>query len=298
MSHLSALQLFVRVVEEGSFSAAARFLDITPSAVSRQISLLEKELGGRLFQRTTRKQSLTEAGEIYFQYAHRLVEDLEAAQLAVKRLTDKPSGSLRVTAEADFALTFIEPILPEFLKRYPDIHVSLQMSAGLQDLIHENLDVAIRIGHLEDSSLAARKLAESQSVICASPAYLAQYGTPTHPSELAQHSCLSFRTRAGKKYWRFDTDQGPIDVPISGRLNVNGLAFLRNAALSDLGIIMIPTWMIGKELQQQQLRPILSNFTTLPPSTPISAIFSHNRQLAPKVRAFIDFLIERIQNNL
>ncbi len=295
MSNMSTMQLFVRVVEEGSFSAAARFLGLTPSAVSRQISYLEKELGGRLFQRTTRKQSLTEAGEIYFQHAQRLVEDLEAAKLAVKQLTDKPAGSLRVTAEADFALAFIEPLLPEFLQRYPEIQVSLQMSAGFQDLINTNLDLAIRIGHLEDSSLAARKLANSQSVVCASPTYLAKHGIPACPNDLMQHSCLSFRTNPGKNYWRFETTKGFIEVPITGRLNANGLLFLRKAALSHLGIIMIPTWMVRDELKQQSLISILDSFSVTPSSTPINAIFSNKRQLAPKVRAFVDFIAERIQ---
>ncbi len=295
MNNISTIQLFVRVVEEGSFSSAARFLGLTPSAVSRQISHLEKELGGRLFQRTTRKQRLTEAGEIYFQHAQRLVEDLEVAKLAVKQLTDKPSGSLRITAEADFALTFIEPILPEFLTRYPEIQVNLQMSASFQDLINTNLDLAIRIGHLEDSSLAARKLADSQSVVCASPAYIAKHGMPNHPSDLIQHSCLSFRTKPGKNYWRFETPEGSTEIPISGRLNANGLHFLRQTALNGLGIIMIPTWMVRDELNQQTLVPLLTRFSVIPSSTPINAIFSNKRQLAPKVRAFVDFLAERIQ---
>lgn len=289
------MQLFVRVVEEGSFSAAARFVGVTPSAVSRQISQLEQELGGRLFQRTTRRQNLTEAGEIYFQHAHRIVEDLEAARLAVMRLTDSPSGRLHVTAEADFALIFIEPILPEFLKRYPEVQVSLHMSAGLLDLVHEGIDVAIRVGHLDDSSLVARKLATSHSVVCASPAYLARHGTPAQPSDLASHSCLSFRTAPGKNYWSFDSPDGVVEVPISGRLHVNGLVFLRNAARDGLGIIMIPTWMMEDDLKQGKLAPVLEEFPARPPSTPIHAVFAHNRQLAPKVRVFVDFLAEQMR---
>lgn len=294
MSELSNMQLFVRVVEEGSFSATARFLGVTPSAVSRQISQLEHELGGRLFHRTTRRQSLTEAGEIYFQHAHRIVDDLEAARLAVTQLTDTPSGSLHVTVEADLALAFVEPILPEFLNRYPAVDVRLFMSAGLLDLVHEGIDVAIRVGHLDDSSLFARKLAMSHSVVCASPDYLARSGTPTHPRDLASHSCLSFRTKPGKNQWSFDSQEGAIDVPISGRLNVNGLIFLRNAARDGLGIIMIPTWMMHDELKQGLLVPILDEFPVIPPGTPIHAVFAHNRHLAPKVRAFVDFLAQRM----
>jgi len=294
MNDLSHMQLFVRIVEEGSFSAAARYLGITPSAVSRQVSRLESELGGRLFQRTTRRQNLTEAGETYFQYAYRIVEDLEAARLAVTRLTDTPSGTLHVTVEADFALAFIAPILPKFLNRYPEVHVRLHMSAGLLDLVHEGIDVAIRVGHLDDSSLVARKLSMSHSLVCASPAYLAHHGTPTHPSDLSSHSCLSFRTRPGKNQWTFESPDGVIDVPISGRLNVNGLVFLRNAARDGLGIIMIPTWMMNDEHNSGQLISILEDFPVMPPSTPIHAVFAHNRQLAPKIRAFVDFLAERM----
>jgi DNA-binding transcriptional LysR family regulator len=295
MIHLSNIELFVRVVEEGSFSAAARFLGVTPSAISRQISKLENELGGRLFQRTTRKQGLTEAGEIYFQHAHRLVEEMKAAQLAVKNLTGKPSGILRVTAEADFSLTFIEPVLSKFLALYPDIQVRLHMSSEFKDLVHENFDVAIRVGHLEDSSLVARKLTESNSVICASPDYLSKHGTPSHPRDLSAHSCLSFRTRPGSSQWRFATEEGDIDIPISGRLNANSVAFLRNAALNDLGIVMIPLWIVREEIKQQRLIPILENFSMIPSGTPINALFSHRQQLAPKARAFINFLAEQLK---
>ena len=182
--------LFVRVVDEGSFSAAARFLGITPSSVSRQVSQLEDELGARLFHRTTRKQSLTETGEIYLRHARRIVADLEEARLAVRRLVDTPSGSLHVTAEADFAVAFVAPILPEFFDRYPEVQLRLSMSAGRMDLVDSGIDLAIRMGHLDDSSLIARKIAVSRSLLCASPAYLAKHGRPTHPRELEAHSCL------------------------------------------------------------------------------------------------------------
>lgn len=251
--------------------------------------------GGRLFQRTTRRQSLTEAGEIYFQHAHRIVGDLEAAKIAVTRLTDTPSGTLYITVEADFALAFIEPNLSELLSRYPEVKVRLLMSAGMQDLVPGGLDLAIRVGHLDDSGLVARKIAMSHSLVCASPAYLQRHGAPKHPSDLASHSCLSFRTNPGKNCWRFESPEGAIDVPISGRLNVNGLVFLRNAAVDGLGIIMIPTWMMRVELNQGHLVPILEDFPVTPPSTPINAVFAHNRHLAPKVRAFVDFLAERME---
>ncbi|WP_025565124.1 LysR family transcriptional regulator [Psychromonas sp. SP041] len=294
MNNISNIQLFVNVVEKGSFSAVARSMEVTPSAVSRQISQLEKELGARLFQRTTRKQSLTEAGDIYFQHAKRLVDDIEVAKLAVKKLADKPSGRLRITAEADFALTFIEPILPEFLQLYPEIQISINMNSAPLDLIDENLDLALRIGHLDNSSLTARKLGDSQSVICASPNYLLKHGQPTHPHDLQTHNCLSFNSKISNNRWRFEMANHPIEVPIKGSLSVNSLSFLRKAALKDLGIIMIPKWMVHDELLQESLTPILEAFSIMQPSTPINAIFTNKRQLAPKTRAFIDFLTQRL----
>jgi DNA-binding transcriptional LysR family regulator len=168
------------------------------------------------------------------------------------------------------------------------------MRDSLEDLSHENLDLAVRVGDLVDSSLVARKLAESHSVVCASPAYLAKNGTPIHPTDLKGHSCLSFRTHVNTHKWRFKTAEGLLEVPVTGRLKVNGLSFLRAAALNNLGVIMLPVWMLQNELKQQQLVPILEEYSL--PSVPISVIFSHNRQLVPKVRVFVDFLVERMQH--
>ena len=276
MNELSNLGLFVRVVDEGSFSGAARFLGITPSSVSRQISQLEDELGARLFHRTTRRQSLTEPGEIYLRHARRIVADLEEARLAVRRLADTPFGSLHVTAEADFAVAFVAPILPEFFDRYPRVQLRLSMSAGRMDLVDSGIDLAIRMGHLDDSSLIARKIAVSRSLLCASPAYLTKHGRPTHPRELEAHSCLSFRTAAGTNHWSFKLPEGSVDVPIAGRLNANSLVFLRGLALSAQGIIMIPVWMVRDELEGGHLLTLLDDFPLEPPSTPIHAVFAHN----------------------
>jgi DNA-binding transcriptional LysR family regulator len=295
MNKFSNMQLFVLVVQEGSFSATARTLGITPSSVSRQISQLEGELGARLFQRTTRKQSLTEAGKIYFQHAERIITDMEAAQLAVNRLTDTPSGSLHITAEADFALVYIAPLLPDFLEHYPDIKVRLSMNAGLADLVDGGIDMAIRIGHLGDSSLIARKIAMSESVVCASPAYIEKHGSPSHPSELEAHNCLSFRVKAGKKFWTFKVPEGSLDVPISGRIDVNSIAFLRHVALDNQGVILVPKWIVRDEIGSGQLLSLLDEYPLEPVSTPIHAVFAHNRHLAPKVRVFVDFLVDRMK---
>lgn len=288
------MKMFVRVAEEGSFSAAARFFGLTPSAVSRQVSQLEDELSARLFHRTTRKQSLTEAGETFLQHARRIIADLEEARLAVNRLADVPAGSLQVATEADFAVAFLAPILPIFLKQYPLVQLQLSMGTSSMDLVDSGIDLAIRIGHLDDSSLITRKIAVSSSLVCASPAYLQEHGIPSHPNELTRHNCLSFRTTPGKNHWSFQTSGGSLDVPISGRLNVNSLMFLREAAVAGLGVVMIPRWMVDNEVNDGQLTPVLEKFALEPPSTPVHAIFAHNRHLAPKVRVFVDFLAERM----
>ncbi|MCI4666107.1 MAG: LysR family transcriptional regulator [Neomegalonema sp.] len=294
MDELSRLKLLIQVVEKGSFSAAARALGGTPSSASRQIAQLERELGVRLFHRTTRKQSLTEAGEIYFQRAKAIMADVEAARLAVVQLADAPSGDLHVTAEADLAVTLIAPILPIFLERYPKINVRLSMSPALVDLVGGGFDLAIRMGHLEDSSLFARRIAISRSQLYASPAYLAQKGAPREPTELAQHGCLSFRVGVTQNHWRFRTATGEISIPISGRTSANSLFFLKQLALAGQGVAMMPTWMTRTEVARGALRPVLENYQIIPPSTPISAVYAHNRQLAPKVRAFVDFLSEQV----
>ena len=295
MNEFSNMQLFVLVVQEGSFSAAARALGITPSSVSRQVSQLEGELSARLFQRTTRKQSLTEAGRIYFQHAERIIADLKIARLAVNRLTDTPSGSLHITVEADFALAYIAPILSDFLELYPKINIRISTSVGMVDLVDSGIDMAIRIGHLDDSSLIARTIAVSRSVVCASPAYIERYGSPTHPSDLEEHNCLSFKVGVGMKYWRFNVREGSLNVPVSGRIGVNSIAFLRSVALEAQGIIMVPQWVIRDELSQGKLVPLLEDYPLEPASTPIQAVFAHNRHLAPKVRAFVEFLVERMK---
>lgn len=295
MNELASLRLFVRIVEEGSFSAAARSLGVTPSSVSRQVSQLEKELGARLFHRTTRKQSLTESGEIYFRHARRIAADLDEAQLAVNRLTETPSGSLHVTVEADFASVFVAPILPEFLDRYPAVQVRLSMTSKLVDLIDGGIDLAIRMGHLEDSSLIARNIATSRSLLSASPDYLRLHGTPEHPGDLTAHSCLSFHVKPGRHHWSFQLSDGILDVPIAGRLKADSLTFLRSLAVASRGIIMIPEWMVRDELSSGQLVPVLEGFALEPPSTPIHVVFAHNRHLAPKVRAFVDFLVEKME---
>ena len=294
MDEISSLRFFVVVIETGSFSAAARQLGVTPSAVSRQISQLEENLGAQLITRTTRKQTLTEAGELYFSQAQRIIRDIDSARQDVMRLTGVPSGTLHVTAEPDLANRLIAPLMPGFLEKYPKIDLNISMSAGLVDLVAGRLDVAIRMGHLEDSSLRAKRITTSRSKLYASPDYLKRRGTPRHPTDLAAHDCLSFRISGDGPQWQFDTDEGPVIIGVRGPIRVNSLSFLLRMGVSGCGIVMLPDWMAGDAVQQGLLGPVLGDFAVIPQGTPISAVYADGRHLAPKVRAFIDHLVAHI----
>jgi len=297
MDDLSLLRLFVQVTDQGSFSSVARSLHTTPSAVSRQISRLEEHLGTRLLQRTTRQQVLTEAGEVYLHHARQIIEDMDMARRAVSELSNTPSGVLRVTMEADLAQTLLNPILPEFLSAYPNLRLQLHTSATMEDLVGRGIDVAIRVGHLETSSLMAKRLTMSRSVLVASPEYLEQHGMPQHPEDLMHLSCLSFRVESDQTTWRFKSADKVLKVPVSGRVQVGSLAFLKETAKAGFGIAMLPIWILREDLSAGKLLPVLGKFPLEPPATPISAVYPSGRNLAHKVRVFIDFLTEKLQNN-
>ncbi len=298
MDDLTLLRLFVQVVDQGSFSAVARHTHATPSSVSRQISRLEEGLGTRLLQRTTRQQVLTEAGRVYLQHARQIIEDVEAAQRAVSDLGHAPSGILRVTAEADLALALLNPILPEFLELYPDLRVQLHTSAAMEDLIGRGIDVAIRVGHLSDSALIAKPLTQSRSLLVASPEYLKANDRPKHPEDLPHLSCLSFRVDTDQPKWQFKTGDTVLTVPVSGRMQASSLVLLKEAAKSGFGIAMLPTWIIHDDLDSGRLVRVLPDFQLEPPTTPISAVYPSKRNLANKVRVFVDFLASRLQDGI
>lgn len=292
MDRLAALEAFVKVAETQSFSEAARRLRASKSVVSRQIAALEAELGARLFQRTTRSMTLTEAGRGYFERASRILADLEDANLSVSQLQATPRGQLRVNAPMSFGLLHLAPALPDFLERYPEVDVDLTMNDRFVDLIDEGFDLAVRAGKLEDSSLVARKLAPVRRVVCASPDYLKARGTPQTPDDLARHDCLCYSNLSMAHDWRFVTEKGePWPVDVRGRLNVNNGDALKIAALRGLGFVNLPTFIVGSELQAGTLVTVLDKY--IPQDATLSAVYPHSRHLSPKVRAFVDFLAER-----
>lgn len=292
-----AMRVFVQVVDEGSFSKAAPRVGITQSSASRYISALEAELGVQLLQRSTRKLNLTEAGQIYYERSLQIIHDMEEANLAVRRLNAVPSGILRVTAPATFGRCHIAPYLAEFYELYPEIIIGLSLSDSVDDVIGAGFDLAIRFGNLKDTSLIARRLASSRSIVCAHPDYLKRNNTPQIPSDLANHNCLTFRTTPGANIWHFERDGKALSVDASGSLYADNGDTLQAAAAAALGIVQLPSWVVAPEIENGNLVPILQDFNLIPNSIPIHAVFAHKLHLAPKVTVFIEFLKDRFKKH-
>ncbi|CAA7623234.1 LysR family transcriptional regulator [Magnetospirillum sp. SS-4] len=284
------LQAFVRVAESGSFSEAARRLGLSKSMVSRQVSALEADLGVRLLHRTTRSLSPTEAGRAYLERCQRILADLDEANLLVSRLQAVPRGSLRVTAPLSFGTGHLAAALPDFLERYPEIELDMNMTDRYVDLVDEGWDVAVRIGRLADSSLIARRLAPIRRVVCAAPAYLERHGVPRTPTELSGHDCLS-HSAVNPWEWRFATPDGPLPpVEIRGRFHADNGDVLRVMALAGQGLTFLPTFFVGDDIRAGRLVPVLEEFVPL--DVALHAVYPHNRHLSPKVRAFVNHLAE------
>ena len=293
MDDVSRLRVFVRVVEAGSFSAAGRQLGLVPSSVSRRVAELEDELGARLFHRTTRKLSLTEAGRTYHERAAKILLDVEEARLAVTGADGAPSGILRLTAAASVGRLHLVPALAAFHELHPAVKVMLVMTDRMVDLVDEGLDLAVRVGRQRDSSLVARRIGTSLRLVCASPAYLARAGVPETPADLARHDCLTFRAHPGSNLWRFQGPDGPVEARVTGPLFANDGEALAAAAVAGMGLVLLPEWLVGPDIREGRLRVVLPDFRAVPDDSPLYAIYPHQRHLPLKVRAFIDFLVDR-----
>lgn len=291
MDRLDDMLAFIKVVDTKSFTAAADRLNLSKSVVSRRIAELENRLGARLLNRTTRKLSLTEVGQAYYERCSRILADLEEAEQAVADLHAAPRGRLRVNAPLSFGFVHLAPAIAEFMRRYPSIEIDMDLNDRVVDLIDEGYDLAVRIGRLRDSSLIAKRLAPSRQVICASPAYLEKHGTPTRPEDLTNHNCLIYTNVPTAEQWQFRDGTETRSVRVSGTLRANNGDLLRAAAIAGLGIVILPTFLCGDALSSGQLQCILLDHTTQEGN--VYALYPQNRHLSPKVRAFVDFLAER-----
>jgi DNA-binding transcriptional LysR family regulator len=294
---LTGMRMFVEAVDGGSFSAAGRRLGLAPSSVARGIGALEDELKTRLLNRTTRKLSLTEAGRVYHDRSRRILAEIEEAKLSVANLETGPRGLLKITVPVVFGRLYVAPVLPEFLKASPDVQIDLGMTDSYVDLVEEGVDVAVRIGTLQDSSLVARKLAPTRRVLCASPAYFQRCGRPERPEQLKDHNCLSYKFSGGRPVWRFREDGNEHVIEIDGTLRTNNADALHSAALAGIGIVVLPLFMVGPDVRRGALEVIFPDvqFAAASLDADIWAVYPYGRHLSPKVRAFVDFLVRRFR---
>ena len=290
MDLLAAFRVFVRVAEARSFSAVARELGMTQPAVSRQVVALEEHLGARLIHRTTRSLALTEDGRDLLGHARRLLDTVEEAEAAVGRRHTLPGGLVRLGTTATFGRLYVAPRMPRLLERYPEIAVELRMSDTSSDLVAEGLDLAIRTSPVQESSLVSRKIGSFQRVAVASAPCIEAYGEPMHPSELGRMPCIIFTGAQHPNDWTFQRGKDEVTVQVGGRFRTDNGEAVREAALAGIGFAVLPTWFFGEELTSGRLRLVLREWQ--PPSSPISAVYPSRRNLAPRTRAVIDFLVD------
>ena len=293
MDKLTSMRVFTRVAKTGSFSGAAEELGISRAMASKHIISLETLLGVRLFNRSTRRLSITEAGSTYLEHSRQILEDIEDAEHAITQLHSEPRGTLRIQALPYFGTYHLVPAIADYHKLYPNIRVELILTAGSIDLIEDRLDLAIQLGDLEDSNIVARPLAPSHYVICGSPDYLHEHGTPKYPEELHQHNCLCNWSMPPKRDWPFNINGHLSTIRVSGSMRANVAGALRLAATEGLGLVLLPTYMAGKDLQSGRLQAVLTEFEAA--SLAIHAVYPHRKHLSAKVRTFVDFLSERFQ---
>lgn len=287
---LDEMVVFTKTVATASLSAAARELGVSTAAVSRKLATLEARLGVRLLNRTTRRIALTDEGARYYEACVRILAEIEEAEAQATARRLEPQGILKVALPATFGHKHIAPLIPEFAQRFPGIQLALSLSDRAINVIDEGFDLAIRIAELQDSSLAARKLAPNPRVVCASPAYLARYGTPQAPTDLVQHNCLTITEF--QMTWEYKDPQGkPGAVRVSGRHACDNWEVLRVWAVAGLGIALKSVWDVRRELEEGSLLSLLPGYT-FGSDVGIYAVYPHRRFLPAKTRVFIDFLAE------
>lgn len=287
---LDDLNLFVRIARLDSISAAARDLNITPATASARLSAFEKRVGARLLHRTTRHATLTEDGRAFLPHAENVLEAAAAARAALGREQASPRGTLRIAAPSSFARMHIVPGLPEFTARYPDLKLDMRISDSVVDLVEGAFDVAVRYTELSDSSFVARRLAPDRRVVVASPDYLARHGRPEHPDDLDSHTCLVVGTL---DVWTFTGARGePVAKRVTPALRINDGEAVRDAACAGMGVALMATWCAADELRAGKLVPILADHRLVSTQT-LWALYPSSRELAPKVRVFVDWLVAR-----
>lgn len=279
---------FVAVSEHESFTAAAKQLGISTAQVSRQVSALEDRLSIKLLYRTTRKVSLTESGNVYYQHCRTVLDGLDEAERAISHLDEKPRGKIRITVPVTYGEEKIVPLINDFALQYPQLEVIIHLSNTTVDLVDEGYDLAIRLGHLNDSSMMAKKLASRTRYVCASPAYINSYGMPYSLSELDKHNCLI----ASSDIWRFQQAGKIKAIQVSGSIRCNSGYGILDAALKGTGIIQLPDHYVQTHIDAGRLITMLDKFYE--PEEGVWALYPHNRYLSPKIRLLVSYLSEHL----
>jgi DNA-binding transcriptional LysR family regulator len=282
------MSVFVRVAKAGSFAGGASELGISRAMATKHIMQLEGSLGTRLFNRTTRSLNLTDVGTSYLERCQQVLLDVEEMEAAVTHLQTEPRGVLKISAPPVIGAKHITRAIAEFLKIHPDLTVDLILQSSTGDLIDEGIDIAIYLGDLADTSMVARKLASSSMVVCGSPDYLAKRGIPNTPEDLYKHSCLVNWASSPRNKWKFKSKTGYTTINVTGRMQSNVADANRIAAVNGLGLVMLATYVVGRDLEKGKLIAVLEDYA--PPPLDIHAVYPHRKYLSAKVRRFLDFL--------
>jgi len=293
MDSLQPMRIFVSVVQNGSLSSAGRQLGLSPASVSRHISALEEGLGCRLINRTSRKLTLTEAGELYFKKVEQVLLQIAEANDSVAELQATPRGTLRVHSRMLVGHLLIVPALPTFLVQNPEVKVDLLLSNRVVDLVEQNVDIDIRIGKLVDSSLVGKRLAVSERILCATSGYLDDRPAISKPSDLTAHNCLTYRLNLGRTVWRFLRRDGTMEeVPVSGNLQSDNGHALLSATLAGVGVALMPDWAVRDALASGELRRLLPAYRVshIEFDNGVYAVYQKSRHLSAKLRVFLEFL--------
>jgi len=292
---LSSLRAFVKVVQTGSFTRAADALSTQKAYVSRVVTHLERDLGVRLLERTTRSLSLTEIGREVYERAVSILTAVEDTRRAVQKVQAEPRGTLKLTCGVEFGMIAVSRWIGAYLQRYPSVRVDADLTGRIVDIVHEGFDIAIRVGTLADSTLAARRLGDLTYGVYASPGYLARRGSPDIPDDLARHDVLAFAGGSYQATWTLHQADQVLRVELQPRLKANNVFAVRDAAIAGLGVAQLPTVVAAPTVQAGELQRILAEWS--PPSVPVHAVFASARYLTPKVRAFIDLGVDAMRTD-
>lgn len=292
MDRLAAMEIFVSVAEAGSFSAAAKRMNVGQPAISKSVAQLEERLGARLILRSTRGLTMTDVGQRFYEHAKLAIRETDEAEQAVRHASDSVFGKLRVSAAVTFSCLHVLPMLDAFMSRHPNLELDLKLDDRNIDLLEEGLDVALRMGSLADSAMTARRIGRSPRLVVGTPGYFARAGVPTAPADLSEHQAIVYSQRGGGESWTFSRNGEEVDVTVSGRVRVSAAEGMRAAVLSGMGLAVASRWMFSPELASGKVEAVLTDWTL--PVLDLWAVFPSGRLVTAKARAFVEFVEEAL----